>query len=164
VIYAQERGEPEDREKIDWKLITDLPVQSRQDAIEKLQWYALRWNIETFHKNLKSGCKAEESKLGTAERLVNLVSIFCILAWRNYWMTMINRSTSKAPPKLVLTDNEIEILDRVVKDKNSELTTKKNSLLVFDQDRKARRLSWSLERSASRQHRHVAWAFTPDRY
>lgn len=63
VIYAEERGNPKNRKKIVWKLITDLPVQSRKDAIEKLEWYALRWKIEVFHKILKSGCKAEESKL-----------------------------------------------------------------------------------------------------
>jgi hypothetical protein len=50
--------------------------QSRQDAVEKLEWHALRWKIELFHKILKSGCKAEESKLRTAQRLANLVSIF----------------------------------------------------------------------------------------
>ena|SRR5450432_3047609 len=34
--------------------ITDLPVRSCLDAIEKLEWYAQRWKIETFHKILKS--------------------------------------------------------------------------------------------------------------
>jgi len=42
VLYVQERNEPADRPKIDWKLITDLPVTSREAAIEKLRWYALR--------------------------------------------------------------------------------------------------------------------------
>ena len=42
VIHAEERGIPRNRKKIEWKLITDLPVQSRKDAIEKLAWYALR--------------------------------------------------------------------------------------------------------------------------
>lgn len=74
VLHAQERDAPQDREGIDWKLITDLPVRSCMDAIEKLDWYAMRWKIETFHKVLKSGCKAEESRLRTAERLVNLQS------------------------------------------------------------------------------------------
>ncbi|WP_245474015.1 IS4 family transposase [Bradyrhizobium zhanjiangense] len=69
VIHAEERGTPKNRKKIDWKLITDLPVGSRSDAIEKLEWYGLRWKIEVFHKILKSGCKAEESKLRTAQRL-----------------------------------------------------------------------------------------------
>jgi Transposase DNA-binding len=63
VLHATERGKPRGRDPIDWKLITNLPVTSRAEAIEKLQWYALRWKIETFHKILKSGCQAEQSKL-----------------------------------------------------------------------------------------------------
>jgi hypothetical protein len=53
VIHAEERGTPKKRKKIGWKLIADLPVGSRADAIEKLEWYALRWKIEVFHKILK---------------------------------------------------------------------------------------------------------------
>jgi hypothetical protein len=117
VIHAEERGTPKNRKKIDWKLITDLPVGSRADAIEKLEWYALRWKIEVFHKILKSGCKAEESKLRTAQRLTNLVSVFCILSWRIFWMTMLNRSAPDAPPTLVLTSTGIAVLDRLVNDK-----------------------------------------------
>jgi hypothetical protein len=117
VIYAQERTLPKGRERIDWKLITNLPVRSRKDALRMLNWYALRWKIETFHKILKSGCKAEESKLRTAERLVNLISSFCILAWRIFWMTMINRSSPEEPPATALTDIEIQLLDRLIQDK-----------------------------------------------
>jgi hypothetical protein len=118
VIHAEERGDPDGRERIDWKLITDLPVQSTQDVVEKLDWYAMRWKIETFHKILKSGCRAEESKLRTAERLVNLISVFCILSWRVFWLTMMNRVSPDGPPKLALTDLEIELLDHFVKDKD----------------------------------------------
>ncbi len=117
VIHAEERGTPKNRKKIEWKLITDLPVNSRADAIEKLGWYSMRWKIEVFHKILKSGCKAEESKLRTAQRLTNLVSIFCILSWRIFWMTMLNRSTPEAPPTLALTEIEIAMLDRLVNGK-----------------------------------------------
>jgi hypothetical protein len=117
VIHAQERDTPEGSEAIDWKLITDLPVRSRAEAIEKLDWYALRWKIEEFHKIMKSGCKAEESKLRTAERLVNLIATFCIMSWRIFWMTMLNRSTEEISPKFALTPLEIDLLDRLVKDK-----------------------------------------------
>lgn len=85
-----------------------------------LNWYAMRWKIETFHKILKSGCKAEESKLRTAERLVNLISSFCILAWRIFWMTMINRSSPEVPPTTALTDIEIQLLDRLIQDKMTQ--------------------------------------------
>jgi hypothetical protein len=118
VIHAQERGRR--RNKIDWKLITDLPVRSRQDAIEKLEWYALRWKIEVFHKILKSGCRAEESKLRTAERLVKLISVFCILSWRIFWMTMINRSAPEASPTLALTKMEMRVLDKFVREKDAK--------------------------------------------
>jgi len=126
VIHAEERGRPKNRKKVEWKLITDLPVQSRKDAIEKLEWYALRWKIEVFHKILKSGCKAEESKLRTAQRLANLLSVFCILSWRVFWMTMLNRSNPAAPPGLALTEVEIGLLDRLVKDKGQKPLRRKS--------------------------------------
>jgi len=114
VLHAVEKGAPKNREKVDWKLITDLPVQSLADAIEKLEWYALRWKIETFHKILKSGCKVEEAKLRNADRLVNLISVCCILSWRIFWMTMIQRSVPKASPRLALTEAELLLLDQLV--------------------------------------------------
>ena len=117
-LYAQERGTPKDRAPIDWKLLTDLPVSSRTEAIEKLVWYASRWKIETYHKILKSGCKAEESRLRTADRLVNLISVFCILSWRLFWMTMLNRSVSGMPSGAVFSETERQLLDHLVPDRH----------------------------------------------
>ena len=117
VIHAEERGTPGNRQKITWKLLTDLAVQSRRDAIEKLTWYALRWKIEVFHKILKSGCKAEAAKLRTAQRLTNLIAVFCIASWRVFWMTMLNRAAPAAPPDIALTKIEIGLLDSLIKDR-----------------------------------------------
>lgn len=114
VIHATERGTPEGRDPIRWKLVTNLPVRNRSDAIEKLEWYALRWKIETFHKIMKSGCKAEESKLRSADRLANLIAMMCILAWRVLWLTMVNRTSPAAPATLVFTDVEVELLKHLV--------------------------------------------------
>ena len=113
VLHATERGKPRGREAIDWKLVTDLPVTSRAEAIEKLHWYALRWKIEVFHKILKSGCRAEQSKLRSAERLVNLLAMFCILSWRIFWLTMLNRSARRATARLAFSSDEIELLARL---------------------------------------------------
>jgi hypothetical protein len=119
VLHATERGKPRGRDPIDWKLITNLSVNSRAEAIEKLQWYALRWKIEVFHKILKSGCQAEQSKLRTAERLVNLLAMFCILSWRIFWLTMINRSAPNAPASLAFTDLEIKLLQQLVPERSA---------------------------------------------
>jgi hypothetical protein len=117
VIEAREQATPLDRDRIDWKLITDLAVNSPEQAVEKVRWYALRWKIEVFHKILKSGCRAEQARLRTAPRLVNLLAVFCILSWRVFWLTMTNRIDPDADPELVFTDLELRILDRLVADK-----------------------------------------------
>jgi hypothetical protein len=114
VIHAQEKDAPKGREPINWKLLTDLPVRSRQDAVEKLTWYAQRWKIETFHKILKSGCKVEDAKLRTAERLVNLIAILCILSWRIFWITMLNRTSPDAVPEEAFTELDQYLLDELV--------------------------------------------------
>lgn len=114
VIHAHERGTPEGREPIRWKLLTNRPVDDLASAIERLDWYSQRWKLETFHKVLKSGCQAEQSKLRTAGRLTNLLAMLCIIGWRVFWLTMVNRASPEAPAEMALTKTEIEILDRMV--------------------------------------------------
>lgn len=118
VLHACECGAPEGRAPVDWRLITDLPVTTPDQAIEKLDWYAQRWKIELFHKILKSGCRAEDARLRTADRLANLIAIFCILSWRLFWVTMINRAAPAASPKLALTDDEIALIDHLAASRN----------------------------------------------
>jgi hypothetical protein len=130
VLHATERGRPRDRDPIRWKLITDLPVTSRASALEKLHWYALRWKIEIFHKILKSGCRAEHSKLRTAERLVNILAMFCILGWRIFWLTMLNRSTRHAAATLAFTPLEIDLLNRLAS-QGADPTAQKPSLTAY---------------------------------
>lgn len=116
VIHAWERGKPEGRKAICWKLLTDLPVENLESAIEKLAWYSQRWKVETFHKILKSGCKAEDAKLRTAERLTNLIAVFCVIAWRVFHLTMVARTNPKSLADAVFTATEIAILNHVAGD------------------------------------------------
>lgn len=145
VLHATERDKPRGRDPIDWKLITNLPVRSRAQAVEKLQWYALRWKIEVFHKILKSGCQAEQSKLRTAERLVNLLAMFCILSWRIFWMTMLNREISRAKPTLVFTPLEVELLNQLAV--NRHLTDPQRSPSLQSCLRQLARLGGYLDRA-----------------
>jgi len=73
-------------------------------------------------KILKSGCRAEDAKLRTADRLANLVSVFCIISWRVLWLTMLARTSPEAPPTAALTDTEIVLLDRLVSDAGNRKT------------------------------------------
>ena len=110
VIEARERGMPKDREPIHWKLVTNMPVPDLALAIQMLDWYSLRWKIEMYHKVLKSGCQAEQSKLRTAERLINLLAVQCVVGWRVFWLTMMNRTHPETPAENAFTPDEIAIL------------------------------------------------------
>jgi hypothetical protein len=113
VIHARETSKPRRRDRIEWKLITNLLVNSMQDAVEKTRWYAMRWKIETFHKILKSGCRAEQCKLRTAERLTKLIAVFCIMSWRVFWMTMIQRADPEMTAEAAITSQEMTVLDKL---------------------------------------------------
>ena len=157
----REQGAPENRQPIHWRLITDLPITCVDEAIAKIDWYALRWKIELFHKILKSGCNAEEAKLRSAERLVNLIAIFCILSWRIFWMTMLNRTAPTASARLVVTALEIRCS---IPGQGQGVFTSANPFPLSDQDRPARRLPCPRQGSAARQHGPVARPFAPHRY
>ena len=44
-----------------------------------------------------------------------------ILAWRVLWLTMVNRKSPELPAKLVFTDTEIKLLERMVPLKDESL-------------------------------------------
>ena len=80
VIHARERDAPAHRPAIDWKLITDLPVTTCAEAVEKLHCICrFAWKIEVFLFILKAGCRAEVARLRTAERFAKLIAEISIL-------------------------------------------------------------------------------------
>ena len=85
-------------------------LTSFEEAVEKINWYGKRWNIEVFHKILKSGCKIQECRLQTAERLLKYVALMTVVAWRIFWMTVISRHVPELTPEAVLAKNEIAVI------------------------------------------------------
>jgi len=64
--------------------------------------------------------------LRTAQRLTNLIAVFCILGWRVFWLTMMNRSRPAATPTLAFTTLEIHLLDQLVNDKGMQHTQRRS--------------------------------------
>ena len=121
IIHAEELDPPEDRAPILWKLITNLPVGSHAEAVHKLEWYALRWKIETFFRTLKTGCRVEELRLATADRLANCIALCCVVAWRVSWLTMLSREAPKASPDAVFTNTERSLLERATPERKRNM-------------------------------------------
>ena len=68
-IHVLEENPPEGEEGIEWMLLTNLKVDSFEEACEKIRWYGLRWRIEMFFKVIKSGLRVEACRLAHGERL-----------------------------------------------------------------------------------------------
>ena len=66
-------------------------------ALERLEWYACRWGIESWHKVLKSGCRIEAKQLETADRLRRCLAVYRVVAWRVLYATLLARALPDAP-------------------------------------------------------------------
>ena len=107
---SAEVAPPPEETAIEWLLLTNIPVLSLADARQRVRWYQSRWQVEEFHKVLKSGCRVEACRLQTAQRLIRYVTLCSVIAWRLYWLTHINRTTPTAPATTILTPEEVTAL------------------------------------------------------
>jgi hypothetical protein len=121
VVNVVERTPPEGHEPLSWTLLTNVGVHSIEDAVERLSWYQRRWSIEEFHKVLKSGCLVEDCRLQTAERLKRYLALFCVIAWRIFWMTHIARADPNSSALVVLGTQEIGALSSLKRFKDKHL-------------------------------------------
>lgn len=120
-IHVTEKNPPPDIDRIDWMLVTDIPLLTAEEALEKIAWYCLRWRIEILHKILKSGLKVEECRLSTSARLIRYLAVMSIVAWRIFWVTLVARVAPDASCRIFLSDFEWNILAaKFDKDKNQE--------------------------------------------
>ena len=79
-VWTHEPHPPKGTKALDWMVLTTLPVLTFQHALERLAWYRERWNIEVYHRTLKSGCRIEERQLGSAKRLEACLALDLVVA------------------------------------------------------------------------------------
>lgn len=96
-VYAREVDHPVEVEPLEWMLLTTAEVATFEQAVERLQWYTMRWGIEVYHRTLKSGCKIEERQLGHADRIEACLAIDLVVAWRIFHLTKLGRETPDVP-------------------------------------------------------------------
>jgi len=107
VVYAQEVEYPPDVDKpVEWMLLTTVETNTFEEACERIRWYALRWGIEVYHRTLKSGCRIEDRRLSTADRVEACLAIDMVIAWRIYLLTKQGRETPDLPCDVYLSEEE----------------------------------------------------------
>ena len=105
-LLATELNPPAGEDPLEWLLLTNLPVQTPEQASEKLLWYLCRWQVEVYFKVLKSGCRIEELQLETRERLEPALAFYMIIAWRVLYLTMLGRECPELSCDAVFADEE----------------------------------------------------------
>lgn len=105
-LLATEVDPPGDEAPLDWLLLSNLPVETPEQAAEKLAWYLCRWQIELFFKILKSGCQIEELQLERRARLEPAIAFYLIIAWRVLFLTQLGRDCPELPCDVVFDDAE----------------------------------------------------------
>jgi len=111
VVSAVETDAPSDvKEPISWQLITNLPVRSFDEAVEKINWYTKRWRIEDFHYTLKSGCSIEKRQSSSEEKLEKLIALYSVIAVDILRMTYLARVTPDVSCESLFAEDEWKVL------------------------------------------------------
>lgn len=109
-VLAEENNPPPEVEPISWLLLTTIPIYALEEAIEKVNWYMIRWQIELFHKVLKSGCRVEDHQLQSVEKLKRCLVIDAVVAWRILLLTKLGREVPDLPCTCVFEEYEWKAL------------------------------------------------------
>lgn len=110
LVHAFEKNPPSNREAIKITLKTNEPVQGMEDGRRILRLYRYRWQIESFHKILKSGFRVERTRLAELDRLKRYLSVMSIGAWRLHAMTHRNRRSPHEACTSLLSEPEWKAL------------------------------------------------------
>lgn len=129
-VLATEKNPKAGRDKIEWLLLTTLDVSSAKDAMQILEYYSCRWQIEMFFRVLKGGCKIEELQLETVDRLENAIACYMITSWRIQYLLMLGRQVPDMPADIYFSEHEISVVKMISKLRDTGKSPTINQMIV----------------------------------
>jgi hypothetical protein len=105
-VLAREVQTPSGAEPVEWLLLSSLPVESFEEAVQVIKWYTCRWEVEIFFKVFKTGCKVEKLQFTDEDRLRPAFALYMITAWRILYLTMLGRTTPEMSCAAVMEEAE----------------------------------------------------------
>lgn len=109
-VRVREVEPPAGEEPIEWVILTDEPAGDLETALKVVFWYSCRWLIEEYHKCLKTGCRAEDRQLETAERLGALLGMLTVVAARLLQLKHQARCDPQRPARQVVPGGHVDVL------------------------------------------------------
>lgn len=105
-VVAREKNAPEGVKPVEWRLLTNRPIEAFEAATELIDWYRARWEIELFFHVLKNGCRVEALQLSTVERLERALALFMVVAWRIARLMRLGRTCPDLDAALLFERDE----------------------------------------------------------
>ena len=105
-ILAEEKNPPAGEDPIRWLLLTSKEIKTLEDARRIIHLYLRRWDIEVFHRVLKTGCRVESIQLMNADSLIRAITIYSVIAWRILYLTHLGRECPEMPCGSVFEEAE----------------------------------------------------------
>lgn len=82
VVWVRETNPPNEKDAIEWVLLTSLEIDDFDETWKILEYYERRWIVEEWHKAIKTGCRLEERQLKDGSRLEVVAGLFSVVAAR----------------------------------------------------------------------------------
>ena len=105
-IVAKETEPAPGDKPVEWRLLTNLPVENLEQAASMLDWYRARWEIEMFFHVLKNGCRIEALQLGCIEKIERALVLYMMVAWRIARLMRLGRSCPDLDAQLMFEPDE----------------------------------------------------------
>ena len=105
-LIAAEINAPAGSKPVCWRLLTNRAVPTLAAAVELLDWYRARWEIELFFLVLKEGCRVERLQLADTDRLQTALALYMVIAWRINRLMRLGRTLPDLPADLVFEADE----------------------------------------------------------
>lgn len=111
-VRVWEPTPPASGEGVEWFLLTNLPVETVEQAWEKVEWYCCRWVIEEFHKAQKTGCDIEDLQFEKVERLQPMIALLSVVATTLLGLRDLSRDAAlrDLPATEVVDEEQVEVL------------------------------------------------------
>jgi hypothetical protein len=112
VVRVHEINPPKGQPAIEWILLTNVAVETVEQAWERVDWYKCRPIIEEFHKAVKTGCGMELLQFTTAKALMVSMALLSVVATRLLVMRNDSRdeTTKDSPATKMIDPIYVEVL------------------------------------------------------
>ncbi len=114
IVDVREITPPSQEEAIHWRLLTTHEVETTDKALEIVEWYCQRWQVEQVFRTLKrQGLNVESSQMETAEGLEKLVVLALLAAIRCLQLVSARDGKNKRAAQEVFDAEEIHLLEKL---------------------------------------------------